>query len=221
MTRRLLIVVGMKREAALAAGRAVATVCSGGHVGLLAERLARIDPASLSGVVSFGLAGGLEPMLAPGDLLLATAVVAEHGAFQTDATLTDILAEGVKSAGARLSDGIFAGVDTAILTPEHKATLRTRTAAAAVDMESHVAARFARAHDLPFAALRAVSDPAGRALPKLAAQALRPDGGVHYGRVIAGLARRPGDLGALLEAGRDSAAAFATLKRAGRAFATV
>ena len=221
MTRRLLIVVGLKREAALAESRAATTVCSGGDVSLLEQRLARIDPASLSGVVSFGLAGGLEPALAPGDLLLATSVVAGRGAFRSDAALTDRLAEGVKSAGARLSDAVFAGVDEAILTPEHKAALRATTAAAVVDMESHIAARFASACGLPFAALRAVSDPAGRALPKLAAQALRPDGGVHYGRVIAGLARRPGDLGALLEAGRDSAAAFATLKRAGRAFALV
>ena len=50
---------------------------------------------------------------------------------------------------------------------------------------------------------------------------LTPDGGVHYGRVIAGLARSPGDLGALMEAGRDSSAAFATLKRAGRALAAL
>lgn len=221
MTRRLLIVVGLKREAALAESRAATTVCSGGDVSLLEQRLARIDPAELSGVVSFGLAGGLEPTLAPGDLLLATSVVAGQGVFAADAALADKLAVGVKAAGARLSDAIFAGVDEAILTPEHKAALRARTAAAAVDMESHVAARFAGAFNLPFAALRAVSDPAGRALPKLAAQALRPDGGVHYGRVIAGLARRPRDLGALLEAGRDSAAAFAALKRAGRVFALV
>ncbi len=219
VARRLLIVVGLKREARLAAKGGVATVCSGGDVGLLESRLADIDRASVSGVVSFGLAGGLDMALAPGDLLLARAVAAPPRTFGTDAALTDALAEALKSAGLRLSDGVFAGVDTTVLTPEDKAALRAKTGAVAVDMESHVAARYAAERNIPFAAVRAVSDPAGRALPKLAAQALTPAGGVHYGRVVSGLARAPRDLGALLEAGRDSSAAFATLRRAGRALA--
>lgn len=217
MARRLLIVVGLKREARLAGQGGVATVCSGGDVGLLERRLADMDPANFSGVVSFGLAGALDASLSPGDLLLATAIAAPPHAFRTDAALTDALADALKAGGLRVSDGIFAGVDATVLTPEDKATLRRGTGAIAVDMESHVAARYAAACDIPFAALRAVSDPAGRALPKLAAQALTPTGGVHYGRVISGLARAPRDLGALLEAGRDSSAAFATLRRAGRA----
>lgn len=221
MGRRLLVVVGLRREARLATHGGVETLCSGGDVGLLERRLARIDPAGLSGVVSFGLAGGLDPEFGPGDLLLARSVASASGHFQAHPGLTDQLAEALKMAGVTLSDGVFAGVDEAILTPEDKAALRGRTGAVAVDMESHVAARFAGVCGLPFAGVRAVSDPAGRALPKLAAQALTPGGGVHYGRVIAGLARAPRDLGALLEAGRDSAAAFATLKRAGRAFALV
>ncbi len=220
VARRLLIVVGLKREAQLAA-QGGDTVCSGGDVGLLERRLSRLNPDIISGVVSFGLAGGLDPALAPGDLALAQFVASSRGVFGADAALTDALAAALKGVGLRLCDGVFAGVDEAVLTPEGKAALRAQTRAVAVDMESHVAARFASACGLPFAGLRAVSDPAGRALPKLAAQALTPDGGVHYGRVIAGLARSPGDLGALMEAGRDSSAAFATLKRAGRALAAL
>ncbi len=217
VARRLLIVVGLRREARLAGKGGVATVCSGGDVGLIERRLADFDPANFSGVVSFGLAGGLDASLSPGDLLLATAVAAPPDAFRTDAALTDALADALKAGGLRVSDGVFAGVDATVLTPEDKATLRQRTGAIAVDMESHVAARYAAACDIPFAALRAVSDPACRALPKLAARALTPAGGVHYGRVMSGLARAPRDLGALMEAGRDSSAAFAKLRRAGRA----
>jgi len=221
VARRLLIVVGLKREARLAGSGDVATVCSGGDVSLLEQRLARIDPAGLMGVVSFGLAGGLDPALNAGDLMLASAVATPRRSFQADAALTDALAAALKAAGLRLSDGVFAGVDEAVLTPEDKIALRRRTGAVAVDMESHVAARFAAVCNAPFAAVRAVSDPADRALPKLAAQALRPDGGVDYRKVIAGLARAPRDLGPLMAAGRDSSAAFATLRRAGRAFASL
>ena len=220
VARRLLIVVGLKQEARLAGHGGAATLCSGGDVGLLAERLARLDLSGVAGVVSFGLAGGLDPEFRPGDLMLARSIAAPPASHKTDPALTDALAEAVKTAGLRVSDGVFAGVDQAILTAEDKAALRRLTGAVACDMESHVAARFAASRNIPFAALRAISDPAGRALPKLAAQALTPGGGVHYGRVAMGLARAPRDLGALLEAGRDSAVAFATLKRAGRAFAS-
>ena len=41
---------------------------------------------------------------------------------------------------------------------ESNAELRLRTGADLVDTESHVAAEFAAAHNLPFAVLRAVSD---------------------------------------------------------------
>lgn len=219
VARRLLIVVGLKREARLAGNGDVATVCSGGDVGLLERRLAQIDPAGVAGVISFGLAGGLDPALVSGDLVIATSVIAWSRSFRTDAALTDSLAAAQKAAGLRLSDGVFAGVDGTVLTPEGKADLRTRTGAVACDMESHVAARYAAACNVPFAALRAISDPADRALPALAAQALTPEGGIDYRSVIAGLARAPRDLGALMAAGRDSSAAFATLRRAARGLA--
>ena len=221
MAHRLLFVVGMKREAALAPGGGAAAICSGGDVGLLERRLAGVDPQGFDGVVSFGLAGGLDPALAPGDLVLATSVVAPPGSFCADLDLSNALAAAVGTAGLAPSEGVFAGVDAVVLTPRAKVALRGATGAVAVDMESHVAARFAAAHELPFAAVRAVSDPADRALPTLAAQALTPEGGVDYVRVIAGLARAPREFGALLTAGRDSAAAFATLERAARALAAL
>jgi hypothetical protein len=80
-------------------------------------------------------------------------------------------------------------------------------------MESHHLARAALTARRPFAALRAVSDPVDRALPPLAADALGPDGRPRTGAVLAGLARRPGQLPALLAAARDSAAALAALRR--------
>ncbi|MFT4096296.1 MAG: phosphorylase [Rhodoblastus sp.] len=221
MARPLLIVVGLKREARLVDGRDRTIVCSGGDVSLLERRLARMDPAQLAGVVSFGLAGGLDQALSPGDLLLARSVAGPAGALATDAALTSALAAALAGGGLRASEAIFAGVDAVVLSTDAKAALRGATGAAAVDMESHVAARYAAAVALPFAALRAVSDPSGRALPALAARALTPDGGVDYLKVIGGLVRAPRDLGALLAAGRDSAAAFAALARAGRALANV
>ena len=58
-------------------------------------------------------------------------------------------------------------------------------------------------------------------LPAVAANALKPDGGVDVLRVLRGLARRPGQIRALANAGRDARAAFAALGRCGEAFAGI
>lgn len=214
---RLLVVAGLKREAQLAVDSGATTVCSGGDVDLLARRLAAVDTREARAVISFGLAGGLDPALAPGDLALGASVVSGQARHETDVDLTGAIRRALETADLRCTVGPFAGVDAAVLTPAAKADLRERTGAIAVDMESHVAARFAAARGLPFAILRAIADPAARALPPLAAHALTPDGGIAYGRVLAGLARAPRQIGALAAAGRDSRTAFAVLGRAGRA----
>jgi hypothetical protein len=80
-------------------------------------------------------------------------------------------------------------------------------------MESLIAGRFAKAHGLPFAILRSVSDTADRNLPSLALEAVTADGRVNVGAAIAALIRRPGQLPSAVAAARDSAAAFRALRR--------
>lgn len=58
-----------------------------------------------------------------------------------------------------------------------------------------------------------MADPAERALPPLALDAVDENGAPRIGRVLRGLAARPGDLRALLALKRDSDAAHATLRR--------
>ena len=107
--------------------------------------------------------------------------------------------------------GAILGLDRMVLTVAEKAALFERSGAVAIDMESHRVALVAAAAGLPFLALRAIGDPAGRALPALVARALGEDGRPRIGPVIAGLLRRPGDLAALLRVRRDTAAALAAL----------
>lgn len=215
MAGRLLVVAGMKREARAAARAGVVTLCSGGDVALLARRLDALDAGEVNGVVSFGLAGGLDPTLAPGDLVLGSTVLAGTETHEADGALAVVLQDALKRAGLRCSAGHFAGVDAPVLTATAKAALYRRTGALAVDMESHVAARWAAARGLPFAVLRTISDPADRGLPPLAAGAIAADGGIALGAVVAGLMRSPRQLKALLAAGRDSRFAFAALRAAG------
>ncbi|MDB5653373.1 MAG: nucleoside phosphorylase, partial [Tardiphaga sp.] len=92
------------------------------------------------------------------------------------------------------------------------AALRSTTGAAAVDMESHIAAEYAAEAGLPFAALRVVSDPASRALPELATTAIKPNGDIDLGKVLRGIARNPLTIRALVSTGRDFNRALRSLR---------
>jgi adenosylhomocysteine nucleosidase len=109
--------------------------------------------------------------------------------------------------------GRIVGSDRIVATVGEKHLLYQQTGALAVDMESHIAARVAARHGLPFAALRVISDRADEALPPAALVGMRSDGGMALGAVLASLARHPGQLPALLHTGASAGRAFRSLKR--------
>jgi adenosylhomocysteine nucleosidase len=209
-----LIVSGLKREAAIVAGPDAISACGDGPT--LRSRLDELADRPLRMVVSFGICGGLDPTLRRGDIVLGTEVVSGGENVTTDAALTQALERRLSESGERVIRGKVAAADAPILTAKEKSALRNATGAVAVDMESLAAGRFARARGVPFAVLRAVSDPADRNLPPLVLAAVDPAGGVNVGPLIAGLIRSPGELRGLIAAAIDSAAAFRALRRCGR-----
>ena len=100
--------------------------------------------------------------------------------------------------------------------PAEKRRLHLRTGAVAVDTESHVAARIAAAHRIPFAACRAVIDPAHSVLPPAAVFGLRHDGTADVIAVLRSLARQPSQLPALARTALDARVAAAALRRGRR-----
>jgi adenosylhomocysteine nucleosidase len=80
-------------------------------------------------------------------------------------------------------------------------------------MESHIAAKMAARHDLPFAVARVVSDAADRSLPKAAQVGMATDGGMDIGAVLKALARDPRQLPALVRVGGEAETAFKALVR--------
>lgn len=208
------MVTGLLGEARVAAGAEVVTIAGGGDRSALERRLAALEPSSVSAVVSFGLAGSIDPDLEVGALVCPSFVLDLQGErFDTASPANDRQRSALGAGGIRVVAGGLLGVDAPVLESDAKAALRASHPAVAVDMESHVAALFARLHGLPLAVLRVISDGAGRDLPPLAGQAMRPDGSVDLRRVLVGLARAPGQLPALLATARDAAAAFRVLRR--------
>ena len=207
-------VTGMAKEARLASRPGVVAVGAGGNPDRLRALLAGRDASGCRAVLSIGIAGGLDPALVPGDVVIASGILAGERRYGADPASASALASRLAGASAlRVIRADLAGVEAAVMSREAKAALRAATGAAAVDMESHVAADFAERHGLPFAALRVVCDPAERALPAFAAAALKPNGEPDVVAVLAALARGQARIGELVRLARDSSAAFAALAR--------
>jgi hopanoid-associated phosphorylase len=204
----LIVVTGMQREARIV-GRGGETVISGGDVAGLAEKIERATSRGARALVSAGICGGLAPALSVGSIVIADAVIANDLHIPVDTRWANELASRLPQAVR----GTIAGSDAIVSAAVDKAALHRETGALAADMESHVAARVAAAHGLPFAALRVVSDSAVQSLPPAVARALGPDGSPRIGAVLASVAANPAQILALLRTARDSERAFTTLLR--------
>ena len=205
---RVLAVSGLAAETRIAAAPGVVVLAGGGHAARLAGLIEDNVRAGIGGLISFGIAGGLEPGLQPGTILIARAVHDGMTLCKADPTWVAKLARDLPRA--RTAE--IAGVDEAVCDVRSKAELRARTGAAAVDMESHIVGRLATRHRLPFVALRVVSDPADRALPAAALAGMGPDGATKIGAVLLSLGREPRQLPDLIRTALDARAAFRGLK---------
>jgi adenosylhomocysteine nucleosidase len=208
---RVLIVCGLKREAAILAGPGRTTLC--GDASTRHARLAEAASLRPSLVVSWGLCGALDPRFRPGDLILGAEVVSGGAAVRVDEAVTSSLAQRLGGAGARVVVERLAASDAPILTAAAKAELRRATGAVAIDMESLIAGQYALKQRIPFAILRAVADPAERDLPPFVLKAVDSDGGVDTVAIIGALIRSPSQFAGLRALAADSRAAFQALKR--------
>jgi hopanoid-associated phosphorylase len=190
-------------------------IACAGASGERAAHLARaLVEAGSPALVSLGLAGGLDPALSTGTLLLCDAVVLPDGArIATDIPWRERLASRLRPALSPATAAL-AGCDTAIASKQAKAVLHRSSGAVAVDMESHGVARVAAERGVPFLVLRVIADPADQAIPPAALSGLAPDGKVAIGAVLGALARDPSQIPDLLRLARQSAAAMGMLRRA-------
>jgi hopanoid-associated phosphorylase len=208
----VLIVTGLLQEARIAAGPGMTVICSSSDPQQLRALLTVFDPSTIRGVISFGVAGGLDPSLKSGDVVVATEVMAGDARWMAGLALNDELIASVARGRRRIVRGGLAGVEQVVAERSVKAALRSETGAAAVDMESHIAADYASKAGLPFAALRVISDPASRGLPALASAAIKPNGDIDLRRVLGGLVRNPMSLRALVSTGIDFNRALRSLR---------
>jgi adenosylhomocysteine nucleosidase len=125
----------------------------------------------ISRLISFGFAGGLSPILRVGDVVLCLKL---HCKSNSDAgsldgpdhSLLSLAVQVARERAIRLHLGDNVTVDALVTQPEDKQVLGETFNAMAVDMESYWVARAASARQIPFLAVRAISDTLTQSLPR-------------------------------------------------------
>lgn len=181
-----------------------------------AESAKALVEAGATALASWGMAGGLDPALAAGTIFLPSEVISPDGAAVATAHDWRERLGSALAAQRPLTKGRLLTSRIAIGTPADKATLFRETGAVAVDMESLAIAQVARAHQLPFIAVRVIVDSAADALPRAVTAAADKEGHLQVWRLIGALARTPAELAPLLRLARRYRAANRSLAAVAR-----
>jgi adenosylhomocysteine nucleosidase len=172
-----------------------------------AERAAvSLVAAGATALASWGMAGGLDPALLAGTILLPAQIISAEGLrFATAAKWREQLGASL-TARRPVVGGALLTSPHPLQSAADKAAAFAATGALAVDMESLAVAAVAQRHELPFIAIRVIVDTAHDSLPGVITAATR-SGHVRLGRLLGGLAAAPGEIFAVIRlAGRYRAA---------------
>lgn len=162
-------------------------------------------------LVSWGVAGGLDPDLAPGTVVLPDAVVHTDGSSQeVDLAWRDRLMERVSGQVVTSTSSLY-HASSVITSPDEKRAVYERVGAGAVDMESAAVAAVASEMGIPFVVVRVVVDAAGVRLPEVALT-MCDEGGRLKKSAWARLIFEPGEWRGMLRLGRANAAAGRSMR---------
>ncbi len=150
---------------------------------------ASLNSYNPTAVVSAGFAGGLNPKLSRGTVLLE----ADPG-FP--------LYQQLLRAGAK--PGQFYCAERVALTAAEKAELRARTGADALEMESHWLHQYCKRRSVPCATVRVILDTADQDLPVDFNLLSGTDGQISHGKLALALAKSPKSIPALIRLGREA-----------------
>ncbi len=187
-------------------------VCVAGLIpGAGARAAEQLIGAGVTALMSFGLAGGLDPAAACGSAVVASEVRGDTW-LATDGIWRARLAELV---GAEFF-GAIADTPVVLVNPDLKAFAYEKTAAAAADMESYAVAEVAAKAHMPFAALRVIADTADDVVPPIALKAVSADGRPLIGKAILGALMNPTQIPDLIRLGQRTSVAMKKLEMLAR-----
>jgi adenosylhomocysteine nucleosidase len=191
-------VTSLLLEARIAIGPGVSVIC--GHASQLVSSLEAAINRGAAGIISFGVAGGLLPHLSPGDWVIGSGVRVGDEHYPTDWRWSRRLLEAIPGS----VHAEVAGADAPVAFCSDKTRLHALTGAIVADMESHVAARIAALHNIPFAVCRTVIDALDRDLPPAAVIGLRHNGTPDVPAIWRSVMHQPNQIPALVHTALDA-----------------
>ncbi len=211
------VVTGLHAEAALVGKHAgpldwkPEIACLGPGAAAAREAAKSLVDRRVSGLVSFGFAGGIDENIEAGTIVLASEIRSgRQGSLPTNDQWRRALYKTICD-DVSVIEAPLAAVDEIVAKTSEKTRLRYKTGAVAIDMESLAVGETALAAGVPFIAIRAISDPALQTLPIMAADAVDHNGKLKPWRIFWSLIRQPGQLGELRRLAANTRAATNSL----------
>ena len=163
-------------------------------------------------LLSWGIAGGLDPLLPAGTVVLAESVVSGNSDIGVDpewrARVLKSLDPGITIGGGSLLDA-----ERPVTNAADKSALFKLNSSACVDMESFAIANVAAKRSVPFLIIRAIADPAALTLPAVVFTATDSFGRVKILKFLTSLLFSPSQIPALLRLRNCFNAALASLAK--------
>lgn len=205
------ILCGLESEAVIARSVPQSLVASAGARPQKARWLAReLVKQGATKLLSFGIAGALEPGLPIGTVIIGTQVKSPDGAWECDTGTINQLMASLPHAHC---GGVW-GSEFLIPTAAAKRALYEKSRCLIVDMESQCAAQIAAESHLSLAVVRVVCDHADMNVPPLVMNAIDEDGRVNVPRALWSLVRYPAQIPHLISLGQGTAKALKVLRKA-------
>ena len=202
MKEKIAIIVGMRLEATLLHGFSQNFVgIAGGSDKKVKSLTQSFIDRQVEGLISFGFAGGLDPDLDVGTVVIAKSVATLSGQeILTSAKWGNKISAQL---GCFYSTGTILGSNYPIIDSQQKIDVFHQTNAVAVDMESYAMAEIAHAHKIPFIIIRVILDPAQKKIHAKIAALFQADGKIDTKGVINILFKEPKLLKEFLDLGKQ------------------
>lgn len=170
--------------------------------------------AGVSALMTFGLAGGLDPALKSGSVVIPCELLSTEGTrYAACRAWRERVAAAISPLCAVTAGNLLTSTH-AIDTPADKAAAFRNSGAAAVDMESAAVAEIAAKHNLPVIAVRVIADTAADMLPRAVVAASKA-GHVQFARLIGGLILAPHEIASLIRLAQRYRIAMRSLRIVG------
>lgn len=209
------IVCGLESEAELARKIAGARVVCAAAQPSKARRLAReLVEQGATRLMSFGIAGGLEPLLPIGSLVIGTHIHSLQGKWSCDDAWRKDLVRRLPHAR---SGGVW-GSEILVAKAQEKKALFGKFNCSIVDMESQCVAEIAAEAQLPIAVVRVVCDSSDMDVPPFVMEAIAEDGRINIRRALTSLLGKPSQIPALMHVGKGTRTALQVLEAGLNAF---